>query len=245
MDGYELHLWFLLVLLVYAVVLPKVSAQLSRVAHWLAKYRPLTLAISFALVYAIYKVATMFVLDQIEAYRLLYPFLKYLPFFTAGVMGAYSPRIWDSISTARMPIIAIGLLGIGLIYIYRGPGWGLAGTFGAGLLSATLVMVLLSLSKAYLDTSNRASELLSKTSYTVYLLHPVVMFSILWLIDFYSGDVDGPLVIILTGLAILIPMLFHLLVIERSSLMKCLFLGRLPASQARSLGKKDLAKPES
>ena len=201
-DGYELHLWFLLILLVYAILLPNVSTQLSRVAHLLTRYRPLTLALGFALIYAIYMVAILFVLDQIEAYRLLYPLLKYLPFFAAGVMGA-------------------------------------------GLLSATLVMVLLSLSKTHLDTSNRASELLSKTSYTIYLLHTAVMFLVLSLIDFYSGDVNGPLVIILTGLAILIPMLFHVHLIERSSLMKCLFLGKLPASQASWPTQNDVGKPEN
>ena len=244
-DGYELHLWFLLILLVYAILLPNVSTQLSRVAHLLTRYRPLTLALGFALIYATYMVAILFVLDQIEAYRLLFPLLKYLPFFAAGVMGAYAPQIWESISTVRMPIVAIGLLGIGILYIYRGPGWGPAGIFGAGLLSATLVMVLLSLSKTHLDTSNRASELLSKTSYTIYLLHTAVMFLVLSLIDFYSGDVNGPLVIILTGLAILIPMLFHVHLIERSSLMKCLFLGKLPASQASWPTQNDVGKPEN
>lgn len=228
-DGYELHLWFLIVLLAYVLLLPVCVPVLAWLGRRLNDMRPATLTYTFVFLVAIWSVLCWRLFGMVDLHRLASPFLGYLPFFLAGAIAAASANVHDALHKASVPLLLLAATALAAAILYRGPGWGYVERFGESLFSTIVVICMLNLSRRFFNGSTKISRMLSRTIYTVYLLHPLVMFTMLCVLGVHIGQVTAPLVIALFVIATLIPMAVHLLLIERFPILELLFNGRLPS----------------
>lgn len=226
-GGPELHLWFLLVLMVYIVFFVFFRKSVKSIAAWCdSKTNPTLIApVAFAFFYAGYMTSFDISARYIYYPRLTFPFVKDFPYFIIGALAGYSRTVLTSIGKISLPLLAIGGFGLTLIVFYRGPGWGLAITFGRGLLSVCLVVTLIWLFRTFFDRQTSLSKLMTDSIYTVYLFHQVFLISIVSAFGIHANDLGFVSVLILATVVVALSVVFHIRVIQRVPALSFLFAG--------------------
>ncbi|MBC9245427.1 acyltransferase family protein [Paracoccus sp. 11-3] len=225
-DGYELHLWFLVLLLIYIILLPLLTPVLTRMASVMDRVRPSAIMFWLALLLAVYMVCASFVIDHLQAHRLAQPFARYMPYFLIGSLAFMSQNLRNALHRIDAPLVLLMLLGLALVFFYDGPGWGHAKKFGRSLISFSLVVFIMLAARKFLNGRNYVSDIFSRSIYTTYLLHTFFIFLLFYLLDIHTGQVTPYHVVFATILAVAISTAIHLFLIERYGFMAFLFNGK-------------------
>nr|WP_256388272.1 acyltransferase family protein [Pseudoruegeria sp. SK021] len=232
-GGPELHLWFLLVLMVYIILFIVFRPSVKSLAAWCDDNTnsPFIAPVAFAFLYASYMALFNFSTRAISYPRLVFPFVEDLPYFIVGALAAYSGTVLARTGKISLPLLAIGGFGFALSLFYRGPGWGTAWVFGRGLLSVCLVVILIWLFRTFFDRQTSLSRLMTNSIYTVYLFHPVFLISIVSVFGIRANDLGLVALLILATVVVALSVVFHIRVIQRIPALSFLFAGnfaRLP-----------------
>jgi len=227
-GGPELHLWFLLVLLIYTYMFFLLRPALKKLSAWCER-NPSSVALSpitFCIFYAFFWMCFSYSGRLIEYPRLTWPFMEDLPYFFIGVLAGYSKAVLSKINSLSIPLICLGLFGLAVGEFYRGPGWGLIRVFGAGLLSVSIVVTLCWVFSEFLEKSSRLSRMLSSAIYTVYLFQGFFLMGFVSVFGMGFGDLRLIPMLILATVVVFLGVLLHVFVIERFSVLTLLFSGK-------------------
>ncbi|CAO5235698.1 glucans biosynthesis protein MdoC [Frankia sp. AgKG'84/4] len=248
-----LHLWFLGVLLVYALCTPAIVTLMSRLVATSAfarategRLRMMTAIISGVVAITIVlhgarRAVVEPVLGASTAGDLVKFTLEFLPFFTLGVL-LYLDRSRLLPLYQRPAPVLLAVSGAALLAAHKGWVPGLAS--GTGLvLSETVVSIALTATLfaigAKLVPGPRASvRYLADASYTVYLFHFFWIYIFATLLRLHP-TLHWPQMLLVTMLTIAMTLAIHHFLIMRSAFLRKIFNGKFPArgrSTAQSAG---------
>ena len=234
---WHLHLWFLFSLIVYVLITSAILPVMQRVgilledwrlARWRSGYfLPLILGLGVMIMVlgllTILKLAGPAFSDQ----WLLRATALYLPFFLMGLLFYLNDRIWKAVHRFDIPllvlIIAVALLGqmaknSDLVA-------SMLGQAQTALWRVWITFSLLALFRRLADFSSPSSRLMSRSIYTIYLFHYLIIYLLAtaWTQMAEIGQIGVLIIVALTGL---IGTLLHVFVIEKISLLALLFNGK-------------------
>ena len=190
------HLWFVLYLWAYTLVLGGLlmrpgwsAARLTRVAEWLADRGRLLWAPIAGLVTA--KLAMLFVVSEREGlFTDWTAHAEYLPIFLFGFALAGSPRLWPAIARAVRPAAAVAVLaGAVVVWVelsYQGthvpPHLVMAIDRSARLAMAwSMVLLLLHLAERFGNRDSRWRPVLAEAIFPFYIAHHPALVMLAWL----------------------------------------------------------------
>lgn len=240
---WHLHLWFLVSLSVYVLAAPVLarlvqSRAVTAPVDWLltggrARFAPLALSLVVAM--ASVGVLAAQHLTRTEDVWLLRATLRYLPFFTLGLLLFASPRLWEAAHRLDPALIAV-LIGLAVL-LRMAP---LSDPLRAGIEVVQLAMmrcaitfVLLWVFRRFLDRSGPLARALSTTIYTTYIFHYllILVMGTAWALVW--GPLGPGAALVIATLAGLFGWLIHWAVVSRSATLLFLFNGKLPPPSAR------------
>lgn len=120
-DGPELHLWFLLVLIIYVFLLALVINIIRYYASLLDSISAKKLAIGFAVVYVVYMFIYAIFSRNYPLPRLATQIFSHLPFYLAGAMSYHCLALRKAMQTPNLALLLMGIIAGLFIYLYRGP----------------------------------------------------------------------------------------------------------------------------
>ncbi len=250
---WALHLWFLVVLLVYAVCTPVTVALMSRLVATSVfqrategRRRMMTTIITIVVgITIVLRGARRAVVEPVlgtgsigELARFT---LEFLPFFALGVLLYLDRRRLLPLYQRPAPVL-LAVSGVALLAANKGWVPGLAS--GTGLvLSETVVSIALTATLfaigAKLVPGPRASvRYLADASYTVYLFHFFWIYIFATLLRLHP-TLHWPQMLLVTMLTIAMTLALHHVLILRSAFLRKMFNGKFPArgrSTAASAG---------
>lgn len=237
---WHLHLWFLIALGVYAVVTPLLARS---VRGHLEVYRPLIRQASprsrFLLLCAGVPVACLagrLVFEVLLERHLAESWLflvratfYYLPFFCLGLALYRSKLLLDAFARVRWSHLAAGVafvMASRLVFTsIPKPLAETANLLSGAYLGVVLTATLFALARRLLAREVRWIGLLSDASYTIYLLHFLVIYAVALAARPWLGETPVLVVVVLVG-TLAITFAVHHAVIRRIPLLRFLFNGR-------------------
>ncbi|MDO5647785.1 acyltransferase family protein [Paracoccus sp. (in: a-proteobacteria)] len=237
-GGYELHLWFLVVLLGYVTILIALDPLMRRFARLCDGRKPDMLVLIGALVLALWPMLVVEVLARIPTLRLMLPFFGNLPWFLIGAAAFHGPAIWAACHRATVPLLA-GAAALAVLSQYytaaEGLGWGKVATLSRGVMVVAVVVSLMALFRRFGNMTGAVQRLLSESIYTVYLFHTLLLYGIAWAFGMYRGDLTLLHWVGFTAFALLAGLAIHVWVIRPVPLLAFLFNGKpMQATTARA-----------
>ncbi|WP_248820405.1 glucans biosynthesis protein MdoC [Frankia sp. AgB32] len=244
---WTLHLWFLVVLLVYALCTPVTVTLMSRLVATAAfqrategRLRMMTTIISIVVAITIVlrgarRAVVEPVLGTGSIGELARFTLEFLPFFALGVLLYLDRRRLLPLYQRPAPVL-LAVSGAALLAANKGWVPGLAS--GTGLvLSETVVSIALTATLfavgARLVPGPRASvRYLADASYTVYLLHFFWIYIFATLLRLHPS-LRWPQMLLVTLLTIAMTLAIHHFLIMPSAFLRTIFNGRFPARGRR------------
>ena len=225
-DGPELHLWFLLVLLLYVFLLPLLINLIKSIAPSLENISLVSLTIGFAFLYTIYMLAYVVLSRSVPLPRLTTPVVSHFPFYFVGAMAYHCIALRNAMRTPNIILLIIAVFAVLVTQTYRGPGWGPAGDLSRSFITVTLVIMVNWFFWKFASESNFITRALSSSIYTVYLVHPLILFLSAGVLGAYFGDLSAIHLITYTSSTILLGIIIHVAVIDRVALLRLLFNGK-------------------
>ncbi|WP_018504723.1 glucans biosynthesis protein MdoC [Parafrankia discariae] len=239
---WHLHLWFLVVLIPYALITPAAVFMLTRLAS-LSLFRrattgrlPAMATIIFLAVAGVVVVRGTHkaLLDPIFAGTALdYPVeqtMEYLPFFLLGVLLYLGrDRLLPSFQRPAPVLLAVSASGL----LAGSRGWvGVLASNNGRLLCETvftiaLTATLFALAGRLITRQRPVIRYLADASYTVYLFHYFWIYVIATLLGFDS-EVRWPQMLLVTSLTFGVTFAIHHFVILRSRVLRGIFNGKFP-----------------
>jgi len=237
---WQLHLWFLFSLIAYICCVPLVSGGAARLAAWLSGLGLIGwrggVRVPSVLAFGVTGlIVTMVVLlrlagPQVSETWLIRATLVYSPFFLLGMMFFCSEFLWQAAQRVDLPLLAVLVLLMAVQQLVP-----LSGTIEGALSQVVLALqrcwisfALLALFHRWIDRRNDLSDLLSRSIYTVYLFHYLIIYLLatLWVQVLPMDKTAFVAISVATAMA---GILLHSLVIERIPLLNFLFNGKLVA----------------
>lgn len=236
-----IHLWFLACLFIYVLLAPALarvfgSAQVKKVVEAVSTPRLAGIS-SFAVTLAVigYILSVRFVGSQLDFPFVVRSLFIYLPFFALGCLLFVQQA--SSAIFYRIDLPAFGLA-IGLAVLARVlPADSLLQTiarFGSvAAFQCCITFAALWLFRRYFDVATPLTRVLSRSMYTVYVLHYLLLAlaASVWIILFPPGLTQALIsaaAIFLAGVAV------HFAIVERFALARFLLNGKLPERGGRS-----------
>ncbi|WP_235498307.1 glucans biosynthesis protein MdoC [Frankia sp. R43] len=239
---WHLHLWFLVVLLPYALITPAAVSILTRLApHSLfrrattGRLRTMTSITLLTLSGVVVVRGThKALLDPVFAGTLLdYPVeqtMEYLPFFLLGMLLYLErDRLLPSFQRPAPVLLAVSASGL----LAGSRGWvGVLATNNGRLLCETvftiaLTATLFALAGRFITRPRPVVRYLADASYTVYLFHYFWIYAIATLLGFDSGA-RWPQMLLVAFLTFGVTFAIHHFVILRSRVLRGVFNGKFP-----------------
>jgi len=178
------HLWFIIYLYVYVLLLLPLML-------WWRRAQPALKPGAWILLLALPLGLNETVLKPLfpETHNLVhdwYVFNHYLLLTAYGFVLASSPASWDWLAKFRRPVLAIALstsiVLVGLLQVGVIPHDSPADSIGANVFTWTWIMVFLGFGRRYLGFSNRLLRWARDASYPVYILHQTVIIVIAYFV---------------------------------------------------------------
>lgn len=238
-GGLELHLWFLYVLIGYVLLAPILLRGLSffiPLFQMLNKaYISLVLALIIGLYWAGFNGAVR--TSDIQLYRLVSPFAKYLPFFVCGLLCFRTPKVFQSIHRISLPLVlmVVPLFVIDFMELYSGPAWGLLSIFSKSMMSFLLLNIMLIVFMRAFNGNTPAWKLLSSKIYTIYLFHPFFLYGIAWVMGWHAGDLATRDFIVMSFVCLALCGAVDSFIVKKSKIMTFLFSGRFSINEGKTV----------
>ena len=248
---WPLQLWFLMVLLAYALCTPAAVSVISRlVASSLyrrattGRLRVMATIISLVIVTTIlirggYRAAVTPVIGSDPLDLPVEETLDFLPFFLLGVLLYLDRRrILPSFQRPAPILLAVA----GVLLLAANQDWGGVLTSSTGLvLSRTLFTIaitatLFALASRLVPGPRPAVRYLSDASYTVYLFHYFWIYAIATLLSL-DPSLRWPQMLLVTALTFGVTLAIHHFVILRSPFPRKIFNGKFPVDGRRGTGR--------
>jgi len=235
------HLWFLVVLALYFMLVAALAPLLRRLADATARAsgwtdRRWALALILGMVVMIpVAVAVLAKLTWPALNTLLLgtvsldDLLKYLPFFAVGMILCVAPGLVDRF--ARRDLLVLGLALCGLVGLYLTDGrqhvaYRAINIVSLALLTWMVVRVVFSLFRDWANRPSRTFAYLSYASYSIYLFHHLVVIATATvLLPLPLGA--GAKFLIVLATASIVPLAIHHFLIRRYDVLGYLFNGRV------------------
>lgn len=247
-GAWLLHLWFLVSLFAYVCLYPAMSwladrRTLSAAATWLAK-QPAELAVLALALLSASSVLGMRIVFELTVkpsdpdshfFWVLMASFSFSPYFVFGVILNRYRALFEKLHHIGWAVLAVALL-IGFVEATLRPGLSdsaqtASKLFARHFMTGALVPALL-LGFRYLgNQENRVVTVLTRSMYTIYLLHFLLIFLIGFsLAPFISQDIV--LYFSICGLTILIGLIIHERLVSRIPLLTFLLNGKRQKSAA-------------
>jgi len=178
------HLWFIVYLYVYVLLLLPLMLWWRKARHtmkpgaWLVLLA-LPLGINEALLKPIFPETHNLVHDW-------YVFIHYLLLTVYGFLLASSPSSWDWLAKVRRPMLAIAVTVIvGLLWLFAAgvvQHGSATDSILANVFTWTWILVFLGFGRQYLSFGNRLLAWARDASYPIYILHQTVIIMIAWFV---------------------------------------------------------------
>jgi glucan biosynthesis protein C len=247
-SGWVYHLWFLLNLIVYfllvfaVVATPAAKRLLDRIAAWIEpRLRP-NLVTWLALV-----VLPACAIEALQVLGWLVPalhnqvlwfdppitLLYYAVFFVTGMLLCRFRVLLDLFMRANIALVALSTVVV-FTYVLIDPGHSLVAKTAAGFAHALLVMLLcqcvLLLFKLLANRPSRAFHYLADASYSIYLFHHIVVVLVgIALLALSLAPVVEFLIV--TAVAVAVSLAIHHFAVLRVPLLRFLFNGKYEAAR--------------
>jgi glucan biosynthesis protein C len=219
------HLWFLLDLLVYVHLATAVRAFAPRVLDW----QPPTAGGAVLLALPLATAAVRWAGDRFlgpgasfVGFLNLADLLYYLPFFAFGLL--YQPGR-NTAQLRRLAAWAVPLLAVAVILR---PNGGAEGGYIDAAVSWAASLACLAAGRALLNRPSALARALADASYTVYLLHQVVVVALGLALVPADLPAGAKFAVVATG-GFLIPWAAHVFLVRRYRWLRFLFNGRWPS----------------
>nr|WP_277815192.1 acyltransferase family protein [Aquisalinus flavus] len=241
-GGWVLHLWFLVNLVFYTMimrvslpVLLPLAQRLEPRLRLVQKRTPkgtrvmvLLGAVSLAqlcLVAISHFMPVMYA--ELFFGSSLYSFLHHFMFFLLGVTLGSFPSLWNSFTRPSALLCAAAIALIGVSTAVTGPASLdlLLDNLKVAFVTFTLIQCLFALFTRFLNTPSPVWQHLSGASYSIYLLHHPIVVLLAFVIFRTEWPAEAEFAFILTG-AFGISWLIHVTLIARSPLLSFLFNGK-------------------
>ncbi|WP_163550441.1 glucans biosynthesis protein MdoC [Candidatus Frankia nodulisporulans] len=240
---WTLHLWFLIVLLVYVLCTPAVVVILSRVVPTAAfrqatagRLRTMTTIVMAMLVFTIVlrggrRAVIEPVLGTGTVGELARFTLEFLPYYCLGAL-LYLDRTRLLAHFQRPAPVLLAVSGLALLAGDRG--WVAQLGTGTGLVltdtvfSIALVATMFAVGAWLVPGPHPAARYLADASYTVYLFHFFFIYVLATLFGF-DTSLHWPTMLLLALLTIAVTLAIHQFLILRSAFLRKMFNGKFPA----------------
>ncbi|MCM3887014.1 glucans biosynthesis protein MdoC [Frankia sp. R82] len=251
---WTLHLWFLIVLLVYVLCTPAVVMILARVVPTSAfrqatagRLRTMTTIVVAMLAFTIVlrggrRAVVEPVLGTGTVGELARFTLEFLPFYCLGVL-LYLDRSRLLAHFQRPAPVLLAVSGLALLASERG--WVAQLASGTGqvltntVFSIALVATLFAFGARLVPGPRPAARYLADASYTVYLFHFFFIYVLATLFGF-DTSLHWPTMLLLALLTIGVTLAVHHFLILRSAFLRKMFNGKFPATSGR---RQDASRP--
>lgn len=233
-----LHLWFLVCLLAFVALTPLVimlvkSKLVSEAVSTLAlPHRAAASCFALTTSVVVYCIGVRFISAELNLHFLVRSTLYFLPFYALGcLLFAYkeASSIFYRIDIPSIAM-AIGLTIMGYL-LPQDSGLQKIGFFGGRTaFQCCITFGLLWFFRAHVNVSNSITSMLSRSVYTIYILHYLLLtiVSALWIRILPSNVIQNIVTsLIVCGLGLLI----HIQLVERFALFGFLLNGKLPEKQ--------------
>ncbi|MFO1456187.1 MAG: acyltransferase family protein [Steroidobacteraceae bacterium] len=251
-GAYISHLWFLLNLIVYYVVVElalTVLARRGRVRQlaaswiralpvWILRSKTILAVLCTLIVFPVYDLVVR-VAPQVPGFG-LEDLVLYLPFFVAGFLCFHSESALDSLGEVRIEDIILLVAGVALLmsgYVTQREMHDILRGWIFYQAAWTVGMLLVAAFRHWLDLENPAVRAVSDASYTIYLFHHsiVIVIATLLLGVAIPGGYASKYVLVVVVTTLLTFSLHHFL-IRRSRILSWAFNGRAPPKPYRPEG---------
>lgn len=252
-GGWVLHLWFLVNLVFYTmimrvslpVLLPlseKLEPRVRLVQMKTPKGTRMVILLTATSLAQLCLVAISHFMPVMYAELLfgssLYSFLHHFMFFLLGVTLGSFPSLWKSFTKASGLLYAAAIMLVCLDAVVTGPAYLdlLLTNLMVAFVTFTLIQCLFALFSRFLNRPSRIWEHLSGASYSIYLLHHPIVVLLAFIIFRTGWPAAAEFGFVLAG-AFGLSWLIHVALIRRSPLLSFLFNGksmtRAPQPDAR------------
>lgn len=249
-GSWALHLWFLLSLAVYVVLHPALALLLRtrfaaaaaafllrRQADAMIALLGIGCAAAAVALRVAYEVALGPLIEGTRAEWIGLATVAHLPFFALGFLLEGHRDVFDRFHRLSLPVLAASLAGVILLGRWEAalPGQ-LAEAAAIAVDTVAIVGVIAGLlwaARRWLSGRNAAVATLTRSMYTVYLVHLFLIFALGPLVEPLLDRVSLQylaLALLTLGAGLLV----HLLAVERSPVLTFLLNGRWPAARAAS-----------